>query len=106
MALAALSAENRIKSRLNELGATADFLSSLDGQISGSRLSQALRGLRPLEHRDSERLLALTTRLMNLRDCFGKVPVAFSSAVVVREMLNSLSVDDETLRQTIVRLFQ
>src|SRR5260370_23158985 len=84
MALATFAAEVQIQDRLNELGTTAQFLSAIDGRISNSRLSQALRGLKDLENPDAERLLALTKRMVEFRECFSTVPIAWKNPVDVQ----------------------
>ena len=51
--LPTFSAERRIKSYLDDLQTTAAFLAQLDGGISDSRISIALRGLKDLDNRDA-----------------------------------------------------
>jgi hypothetical protein len=106
MALAILAAEVRIQDRLSELGTTAQFLSALDGRISNSRLSQALRGLKDLENSDAERLLALTKRMVELRECFSPVPIAWKNPVDIQYLLDNLTAPSQEIRQTILQLFR
>ncbi len=104
--LTALGAETRIKDRLNELQTTTSFLAALDGRISNSRLSEALRGLRDLENADATRLLALTQRMIELRDAFAPVPISWRTPTDVRWMLDNLTANTEEVREAVLQLFR
>src|SRR5438034_517090 len=96
--LTALAAETRIKDRLNELQTTTAFLAALDGRISNTRLSDALRGLRDLENEQALRLLALTQKMIDLRDAFAPVPISWRNPTDVRWMLENLTASTDEIR--------
>jgi hypothetical protein len=104
--LASLAAEVRIQERLDQLGASVSFLSALDGRISNSRLNQALRGLKDLELNDAQRILALTARLIELRDAFAPVPISWDRPRDTRWLLENLTATTEEIRKTILTLFR
>jgi hypothetical protein len=104
--LTALAAETRIKDRLNELQTTTAFLAALDGKISNTRLSDALRGLRDLENEQALRLLTLTQKMIEVRDAFAPVPLAWSKPNDVRWMLDNLTASPKEIRQTVLQLFR
>ena len=106
MAFAALAAEVRLQDRLSNLDTTASFLAALDGQISGSRLSQALRGIKNLQNEDAVRLLNLTARLVALREAFSPVPLALTNPTDVRYLLDNLAATDDAIREKVSELFQ
>ena len=103
--LPTLSAENRIKRHLNDLQATASFLAVLDGQISDSRLSIALRGLKNLENHHATRLLELAERCVRLRDAFEPIPLDFSQPARIRVLLDNMTASEEEIRRAVQSLF-
>ena len=98
--------ETIISTRLDELQTTASFLCSLDGQISSTRLNEALKGRRDLKPDDVTRLLALTQRLIEIRDALCPLPISFDRPGDVRFLLEGLSADRERIRKAISDLFQ
>jgi hypothetical protein len=105
MAFGKLSPESRIQDNLNELRITASFLAALDGEIGVTKLSQALRGIRPLENPDSIRLLNLTKRLLELRDAFEPVVLSFSVPDEVERMLR-ITATGEQIREAVAKLYE
>jgi hypothetical protein len=104
--LPTLSAENRLRRKILDLGCTAQFVAALDGGLSPSRLSQALSGIKVLENKDAERLLALCDKCIVFRDAFLPVPVSFSEPGVIRPLLDKLAVEPEDVQRTISDLFR
>ena len=104
--LTALAAEVRIQDRLNELKTTAAFLCKLDGRIGTTRLNRALRGLQDLENADAVRLLALTQKLIDLRDAFAPLPISWENPTDVRYLLENLTASNEEIQQTVLQLFR
>jgi hypothetical protein len=103
--LPALSAESRLQGRLDELGTTASFVSALDGRISNTRLSQALRGLKHLDNLDAIRLLALTSRLIELQDALRPIPLSLASPQTVKILLEHLTATPDEIRKAVAALF-
>jgi hypothetical protein len=104
--LTTLAAENRISVRLNELRTTETFLCRLDGRIGTTRLNKALRGLQDLDNEQARRLLALTQRLLDLRDAFAPLPISWENPADVKYMLDNLTSSPEEIQQTILQLFR
>ncbi len=102
---ASLSVESRIESRLRDLRTTVSFLCALDGRVSNTRLNQALRGHRPLDVQDGNRLNSLTLRLVELADSMRPIPVNFSNPEEVRGLLDIRKSPDE-IRALVAQLFQ
>ncbi len=105
---ASLSAEKRIEDRRQLLGCSAIFLSSLAG-IPASRLSFALRGLKPLENVDAIKLLDLTDRLLAIKEAFSPLPIALVNPEEVRGLLHAMDrrgmmADD--IRQIVSKIFE
>jgi hypothetical protein len=104
--LPTLSAERRIKRHLDDLQATVTFLAILDGQISDSRLSIALRGLKNLENNDSIRLLELLERCIRLRDSFEPIPLSFDQPASIKVLLQNFTASDEEIQRAVAGLFE
>jgi transcriptional regulator with XRE-family HTH domain len=67
MGYATLSAENRIRERMQSLRMSAAFLAAISG-VEATRLSLAFRGIRDLSNSDAELLLKLTADLVELSE--------------------------------------
>jgi hypothetical protein len=105
---ATLSAENRIESRLQELGCSAIFLCTLAG-IPPTRLNLALRKMKPLSQRDAEVLLDLSNRLVQLRDALSPIPLGLDDPVKVRGLLDQMEsrgLTAEDIRKSVQMLFE
>jgi hypothetical protein len=107
-ALPTFSAEAIVRDRIGLLETSTSFIAAL-AQIPQSRLSLAFSGTRPLSRQDGVTLKALTARLLELRDAFGVVPLAFDNADRIRRLLACLdkqNITAEVVRQRISDLFQ
>lgn len=97
------SVENLIRQRIDALGITSDFLSALAG-IPPSRISQALRELRPLDSLQGTSLLKILDRLDSLVKLAAPVPISWKSPPTIRLLLQKL--EDEELQIQITDLTQ
>ncbi|MGA2422296.1 MAG: hypothetical protein ABSG69_19640 [Candidatus Acidiferrum sp.] len=84
---ATFSHENQILAAMKSLGLTADHLTALDGLISPSRLSAALRGVRDLDTPQAQRLLKLLAELNELVESLSPVPVSWRNTTAIRQLL-------------------
>jgi hypothetical protein len=82
-----MSHELMFQERMRKLGnITADFLAHLAG-VSGSRLSQAFRGIRSLDN-DQTIIIADTLRdLEELATATAPIPISFVNPSKIREVL-------------------
>jgi hypothetical protein len=109
MFLASNTSETVLRGRIDGLGMASDYLALLSG-VPASRLSQAWRGIKPLDAATAERLLALTASLEALQKALWPIPLALSgNPVPVRNLLDTIRQNDiqlETISATIKDLFQ
>jgi hypothetical protein len=104
MSNATLSAENRIRERMQELGISAAFLSAISG-VEATRLSLAFRGVRDLKHGDAEKLLSVTEALLSL--AAAAKPFALPDNVPdMLRVLNHLRGRSDEVGETIATLFK
>jgi hypothetical protein len=107
MSFAALSAESRIKSRLQDLNMSAVALAKLAG-IPASRLNLGLNNLREFSISDAERLLGLTKTLQECRDAFAPLPLSTKDPEQLRNLLDHMEHNNITpadIRQIVQRIF-
>lgn len=104
---ASLSAENRINARLGEMNLSASFLCAL-ADIPGSRLSQALRGIKALDNEDARIFLNLLDELEAWVKAFEPVPFALDNPSRVKNFLklvHDLDLTTLSVEETIQRMF-
>ena len=105
---ATLSAENRVRDRLQSLGATANFLAALSG-IPATRISLATRGIQELRSEHATLLLELTARLIDIADAFRPLPISLVNPTEVRALLDHMDANNltpESIRQIVTAIFK
>lgn len=95
-----LSAESRIGSALKDLdGLSADALAALAG-VAASRLSGALRGVRPLSNQEADVFLKLLSELKNLVALCSPVPVSLKNPTIIKRLLEEIKDGNLTISIT------
>jgi transcriptional regulator with XRE-family HTH domain len=104
MSNATLSAENRIRERMQSLGMSAAFLAAISG-VEATRLSLAFRGIRDLSNDDAKKLLSITEDLVTLSE--AAKPFALPGDVPsMTRILKHLRGRNEEVETTIATLFR
>jgi hypothetical protein len=107
-ALPTLSMEKQIEDRRLLLNCSAAFLCALAG-IPASRLSYALRGLRPLPNVDGKKLMNLTYHLLEIKEAFSPLPIALVNVDEVRKLLNVMDrkqMTPDDIRRIVANVFE
>jgi hypothetical protein len=105
-ALPKYSAEERLRGRQPQLGVSASFIATLGG-IQASTLSNAYRGIKPLENEKATELLSLTAYLMELQDALKPFSCPLTNAAETRKLIDHLQkmgVTPEKIRAAISKL--
>jgi transcriptional regulator with XRE-family HTH domain len=104
MSNATLSAENRIRERMQSLGISAAFLAAISG-VEATRLSLAFRGVRDLKMEDADKLLRLTADLVELSEAIK--PLALPNDVPgMARVLKHLRGKSEEVQAAVAKLFE
>jgi hypothetical protein len=102
---ATLSLENRAVPLLRDLGISNAFTSVLVG-IEETKLSRALRLLKPLSNDEGLRLIQTLQRLIELRDALRPMCLDLRDPVNTRRVLDAFEGMDSTqLRERVSELF-
>jgi len=104
MSNATLSAENRIRERMQSLGISAAFLAAISG-VEATRLSLAFRGIRDLPNEDAMKLLTLTADLVELSEAVKPLALPDDVPGMLR-VLKHLRGRSEEVETAISGLFQ
>lgn len=98
-----MSHELMFQERMRKLGnITADFLAHLAG-VSGSRLSQAFRGIRSLDN-DQTIIIADTLRdLEELATATAPIPISFTNPKTIRDVLEQKKNGNLSISVRVVR---
>lgn len=99
-----LSFENRIQTRLRQLGISAKFLCAITG-FSASALSQSMIGARRLDNQEGMRLLGALDRLSSIVRAVYPIPVELRSADKVRRLLYTPEEKLAQLRAAVIVAF-
>jgi len=106
MSFASLSAENRAIPLLRDLGCSNAFISVVC-RIEESRLSRALRLLRPLSNDEGLRLITTLTRLIELRDAVKPLTLDLRDPAQARQTVDAFEgMDEAQVRERISKLFE
>jgi hypothetical protein len=104
MSNATLSAENRIRERMQSLRVSAAFLAAISG-VEATRLSLAFRGIRDLPNEDATKLLELTRDLVELSEAVK--PFALPDDVPgMARVLKHLRGKSEEVETAVAKLFE
>lgn len=98
--MSSLSAEAQISQAIRDLDISCDCLCAI-AAIPGTRLSQALREIRPLDREQSVALLKLLTQLKDLVRRCEPIPVSLKNPRLIKNLLEKL--DDGVLEITITQ---
>ncbi len=107
MVYATLAPENRINAQLGEMGLAGSFLCAV-ADIPATRLSQALRGIKPLDNDDARILLNLLDELRAWTKAFEPVPFALDNPTRVKAFLkivHDLDLTTLSVEETIGKMF-
>jgi hypothetical protein len=105
---ATYAVENVVQTRMKELGCTASFVAALYGMSQG-RMSTVLSGQKDFTHEEGEALVKLTTRLIDIRNALGFVPLDLRDVKKVRDLLSAMDaagVTTEQVQEVISHLFK
>ncbi|HEY4776643.1 MAG TPA: hypothetical protein VIH56_03205 [Candidatus Acidoferrales bacterium] len=96
-----LSAESQINQAMKDLeGLTADSFCAIVG-IPPTRLSQALRQIRPLDNQQALYSLKVLNSIKDLVNRCDPVPVSLKNPKIIKELLEKL--DDGSLQISVIR---
>jgi hypothetical protein len=100
-----LSAENRALPLMRDLGCSNAFLAMLT-RIEETKLSRAMRLLKPLSNDEGLRLISTLTRLVELRDALRPLCVDLKDPVNARRILDQFEeMDEAQVRERVSELF-
>ena len=105
MPFASLSSETRIQDRMKLLGVSAAFLAAL-ADVEVTKLSRAFRGISQLSNTDSERLLAVTSELLELAECVKPLALPLKSVPDMQQVLKILGGKSAQVQAVIATLFE
>ncbi len=99
---ASLSTEVRAPQMMRELGISNAFVAALCN-IEQTKLSFAFRQLKPLPNEDSQKLMPILSRLLELRDAVHPLQIDLKNPANARSILEAFKgLDVEAVRERVI----